>query len=80
MTITTKIDRIMNIVNRIFGFYYQGFKNMTWGKSVWVIILIKLFIFFFILKLFFFPDILKSNFSTDEERSSHVLENLTNSK
>jgi hypothetical protein len=70
----------MFIIKRIFNFYYEGFKNMTWGKSVWLIILIKLFIFFFVLKIFFFPDILKKNFSSDKERGEHVLENLTNTK
>lgn len=70
----------MNIVKNIFLFYYNGFRNMTWGKSVWVVILIKLFIFFFIMKIFFFPDILKKNFSNDAERSSYVLDNLTNTK
>jgi hypothetical protein len=70
----------MNTLKKIFSFYYQGFKNMTWGKTVWVVILIKPFIFFFIMKIFFFPNILQKNFSTDEERSAHVLENLTNTK
>jgi len=49
-----------------------------WGKQVWLVILIKLFVMFFILKIFFFPDILKSNFKSDTERGNHVLENLTN--
>jgi hypothetical protein len=53
---------------------------MTWGKSVWIIILIKLFIFFFVLKIFFFPNLLEKNFSTDRERGEHVLDNLTNTK
>jgi flagellar basal body-associated protein FliL len=70
----------MKIIKRIFSFYYQGFSNMTWGKSVWMIILIKLFIFFVVMKVFFFPNILKTNFSSDEERSAHVLENITNYK
>jgi Na+/H+ antiporter NhaD/arsenite permease-like protein len=70
----------MNALKKIVSFYYQGFKNMTWGKTVWVVILIKLFVFFFIMKMFFFPNILQKNFSTDEERSAHVLENLTNTK
>jgi hypothetical protein len=39
-----------------------------------------LFIFFFIMKIFFFPDVLKKEYSTDEEISQHVLENLTNTK
>ena len=50
---------------------------MTVGKTLWVIILIKLFIFFAILKLLFFPDFLKKNFSSDDERSDYVIEQLT---
>ena len=66
------------MVKRIFKFYVQGFKNMTWGKKLWSIIIVKLFIMFVILRIFFFPDILKRDFATDEERSNHVLEQLTN--
>lgn len=68
------------LLRKVANFYIEGFKNMTWGKTVWVVILVKLFIMFFILKLFFFPDILKKNYSTDEERSNYILENLTNTK
>jgi hypothetical protein len=32
---------------------------------------------FLILKLFFFPNYLKTNFDTDQERSDHVIEQLT---
>ena len=35
-----------------------------WGRSLWAIILIKLFIMFVILKVFFFPDILQRNFDS----------------
>ena len=59
-------------------FYYDGFRSMTWGKRLWGIILIKLFIMFAVLRLFFFPDILKRDFETDLERGDHVLEQLTN--
>jgi Domain of unknown function (DUF4492) len=72
------MEKRQNILKRVFWFYINGFKNLSgWGKQVWVIILIKLFIMFFILKLFFFPDILKKNFDTDEERSEFVLDQLT---
>lgn len=67
----------MNLFKRIFLFYYDGFKSMTIGKTLWVIILIKLFVMFAILKVFFFPNILKRNFKTDEERSNYVIEQLT---
>jgi len=50
---------------------------MTVGKKLWAIIIIKLIVLFLILKLFFFPDFLKTNFKTDEERSNHVIEQLT---
>lgn len=70
-----------NIFQRIWQFYLEGFRNMSgWGKQVWIIILIKLFIMFVILKLFFFPNFLNTNFDTDEQRSEQVLENLTNIK
>lgn len=44
---------------------------MTVGKTLWLIILIKLFIMFVILKLFFFPNLL-NRFDSDEERAEHV--------
>ncbi len=66
------------MVKKVFKFYYEGFRNMTWGRKLWGIVLLKLFIMFAILKIFFFPDVLKRDFTTDEERSEHVLEQLTN--
>jgi hypothetical protein len=68
----------MQLFKRVYRFYFEGFANLPrWGKQVWLIILLKLFILFIILKLFFFPDFLKTNFKNDEDRSNHVLENLT---
>ncbi|MCK9219371.1 MAG: DUF4492 domain-containing protein [Bacteroidales bacterium] len=49
---------------------------MTTGKNLWIIILIKIFILFFILRLFFFPNFLQSKFSNDKERSDYVKEQL----
>lgn len=67
----------MELPGKIFRFYYEGFRSMTVGKTLWAIILIKLFIMFAILKVFFFPDILKKNFKTDADRSKYVIEQLT---
>ncbi len=70
-----------NVFSRIWRFYFEGFRGMNkWGRQVWIIIIVKLFIMFFVLKLFFFPNYLNSNFETDDQRSEHVLENLTNIK
>jgi hypothetical protein len=57
--------------------YYDGFRSMVVGRTLWKIILIKLFIMFAILKVFFFPNFLATNFDTDAERADHVLKNLT---
>ena len=65
-----------NIFVRIFYFYLNGFRSMTLGRTLWAIILIKLFIMFFILKLFFFPNVLNTNFKTDSERAEHVSNEL----
>lgn len=64
-------------VERILAFYLEGFQNMRVGRTLWVIILIKLLIIFGVLKLFFFPDYLHENFSSDRERADHVFTNLT---
>ncbi len=70
----------MKWLKNIYRFYYEGFKTMTLGKSLWLIILVKLFVFFFIMKLFFFPNFLKKKFENDEQRGSYVLERLTDTK
>lgn len=69
-----------NIFSRIFHFYYDGFKSMTIGRTLWAIILIKLFIMFAILRIFFFPNFLKTNFDNDKERGDYVIEQLTKPK
>jgi len=50
-----------------------------WGKKVWIIILIKLFIMFAILKVFFFHDFLRKNYDSDAQRSEYVMDQLINS-
>ena len=55
------------LLYRVFDLYYDGFRRMTIGKTLWAIILIKLFIIFGILKLFFFPDFLGENATKGQE-------------
>jgi ABC-type dipeptide/oligopeptide/nickel transport system permease subunit len=52
----------------------------VWGRNVWIIIIIKLFIMFAILKFFFFPDFLEKRFDNDKQRSEYVMEQLLNSR
>lgn len=63
---------------KIFKFYVDGFRNMTVGKKLWAIILIKLAIIFLVLKLFFFPDLLQRDYDSDDERAAAVRERLMN--
>jgi len=49
-----------------------------WGRKVWIIIIIKLFIMFAILKIFFFQDFLKKKYDNDEQRSEYVRDQLIN--
>ena len=58
--------------HRTVDLYVDGFRNMTVGRKLWLLIIIKLFIFFAVLKLFFFPDVLERHYDTDSERADAV--------
>ena len=49
---------------------------MTIGRTLWVIVLVKLFIMFGILRVFFFPNFLNSNFDNDDQKADHVRSEL----
>jgi len=68
----------MKILRTIWYFYLDGFRSMTIGRKLWVIILIKLFIMFAILKVFFFPNFLNSKFDNTEDKADYVKEQLIN--
>ena len=62
----------------LYSFYHDGFRNMTVGKTLWLIVLIKLFIMFAVLRIFFFPNYLNSNFKDDQSKANHVRQELIN--
>jgi hypothetical protein len=64
-----------SIAIRIFRFYRDGFRSMTIGKTLWLIILVKLFIMFAILKVFFFPDYL-GKFDSSSSKQEYVSDEL----
>lgn len=66
-----------NLLKNIFSLYADGFRSMTVGRSLWLMIVIKVAILFLVLKLFFFPDLLSSNYDTDEQRAAAVRAHLT---
>lgn len=64
-----------SVIIRVWRFYLEGFREMKLGKTLWLIILIKLFIMFFILKLFFFPNFLKQ-YETETDKGDYVSNEL----
>lgn len=54
----------------VLRFYVDGFRNMTWGRPLWYIIILKLVILFAVLRVFFFEPVLAGK--TEEQKSDHV--------
>ena len=54
----------------IWQFYAEGFRNMTWGRTLWWLIFLKVIILFLVLGLFFFEPVLSGK--SDEEKMEHV--------
>lgn len=67
----TLAQHMKNTLLSIWNFYLEGFRSMTLGRTLWIIILLKLFVMFFILKLFFFPDFLGDH-PTDADKGTYV--------
>lgn len=64
------------LLSQIFHLYYDGFRTMTLGKTLWTIILIKLAIIFLVLKLFF-PDFINTN-SKNGDKAGFVSKEILN--
>lgn len=65
-----------NIFVKVWRFYADGFRQMTVGRYLWAMIIIKVVILFFVFKLFFFPDRLAQDYDTDAERADAVRQSL----
>ena len=65
------------LLSRIFHLYYDGFRTMTLGKTLWAVILIKLAIIFLVLKLFFFPDFINTN-AKNGDKAGFVCKEILN--
>lgn len=55
--------------------YTDGVRGMTWGRPLWLLIFLKLFILFAVLRVFFFKPVLAGR--TDAEKSEFVGSALT---
>ena len=58
-------------------FYWHGFRSMQTGRTLWLIIDIKLITIFGFLKIIFFPGLLDSRLDADVQRAAYVTDNIT---
>lgn len=64
--------QIKNMAAGIWRFYRDGFRSMTVGRTLWIIIAVKLAVMFLVIRLFFMPDRLAEDYRTDAERAEAV--------
>ena len=69
------MGKLKNTLISVWELYRDGFKNMTWGKPLWGLIILKVFIMFAILRVFFFKPAMAG--LTDEQKSEQVGSHLT---
>lgn len=59
----------------VWTFYRDVFRNMTWGRPLWILIILKLIILFGVLRLFFFRPAMAGK--SEDEKIEIVGESLT---
>lgn len=59
-----------------FTMFRDGFKGMTLGRTLWILVIIKLCIMFLILRPIFFPNYLNSKFDDKESKADYVRQSL----
>ena len=62
--------KLTDAIVSVWRFYRDGFRNMTWGRPLWGLIILKLVILFAVPRVFFFQPVLAGK--TDAEKSDHV--------
>ncbi len=72
------MNKNKNTLLAIWHLYRDGFKNMTWGKPLWGLIVLKAIILFAVLRVFFFQPAMKG--LTDEQKSEQVGNHLVKQK
>jgi hypothetical protein len=65
---------------RIYDLYYDGFRSMKLGRTLWTIILIKLLVIFIVLKWLFFPNFLKQHAQEGQESDFVATEMIDRAK
>ena len=68
----------MRYIKSIYMFYYEGFKNMKVGKTLWKIIFLKLAIILLFMKYITHDKNFKSEYKSYDEKTNFVYQNLIN--
>lgn len=68
------MNKLADILSGIWLFYYNGFKQMTWGRTLWLIIVLKLFVIFVVLRFCFFRPVMQG--LSNDEKSERVGQQL----
>lgn len=71
------LHAMSSFFRKAYEMYRDGFRNMTVGRTLWIVIAVKIAILFLVVRLLFFPDRLAENYDTDAERSQAVRSALT---
>lgn len=73
-------SRPQNFFRRVADLYVDGFRNMTVGRTLWVLIILKVALLLLVFKLIFFPDLLQRDYDSDQDRAQAVRSSLTHEK
>ena len=71
------MGKLSGTLSSVWRFYRDGFRNMTWGRPLVWLILLKVFILFAVFRLFFFRPAMAG--MTESEKVETVGKNLTRS-
>lgn len=66
----------MNKINNIYLLYKEGFQNLTIGRTLWKLIIIKLIVILLFLNIFVYDKTIKTEYKNDNEKIQFVLKNL----
>jgi len=69
-------NKVTRFLRQAWLLYYDGFREMTLGKTLWLIIAVKLAVMFLVLKLFFFPNYIKEHAEKGQE-AEFVFQSIT---
>ena len=66
-----------NMFIRLWHIYYDGFSHLPkWGKILIAIVVAKLLVLFVVFKFLLMPNYLNTTYTTEQEKSNHVLNEL----